>query len=143
MAQDMPVETRTRGWALGLLLVLMSLGSCAYLWFAYLILMSLLGLPYHPAAPVVSIEERLIGTSIPSWYPIAILIITVLNVVFLIAVWRWKKWGVLGLYGAWFATVAASALAVDTSAVILAIVRPLIPLVLLGFLAKRKWQFFE
>jgi hypothetical protein len=54
-----------------------------------------------------------------------------------------EKWGALGLNGAWFATLAASALAVDTSAVISAVGRPLIPLVLLGFLVRRKWQSFE
>jgi hypothetical protein len=107
--------------------------------------MSLLGLPYHPLTPTETVVpfERYVGPATPSWYPIAIVVIYVLNVVFLIAVWWWKKWGVFGLYGAWFATVAASALAVDTSAVISAIGRPLIPLILLGILVRRKWQSFE
>jgi len=145
MAQDMPVETKKRGWALSLLLVLMTFGSCGFIWFAYLYLMALLGLPYHPLTPAETVVpiERYIGPATPTWYPVAIVVIYVLNVVFLIAVWRWKKWGVFGFYAAWFASVVAAALAVDFSTVISAIFRPLIPLTLLGFLVSRKWRFFE
>jgi hypothetical protein len=71
----------------------MSIGSCGYIFYAYLFLKSLLGLPYRPADPAQTVVpiERYIGPVTPYWYPVAIVVIYALNLVFVIAVWRWKN----------------------------------------------------
>jgi hypothetical protein len=145
MAQDMPVETKKRGWAGALLLVVLVLMGCSTSWRAYVLVTSLLGVPLNPGLPPESAVpiEQYFGASVPSWYPITVAIINVLLLIFIVAIWRWKKWGVFGLYGAWLVAVATQVLALGSSALLPALLRTLIPLALLGFLIQRTWHSFE
>jgi len=141
MEKEVPAEKKTRGWGLSLLLILM---LCGQVYFGYLLLTSLLAIPYHPLAPAETVVpiERLFGTPVPTWYPIALEIITVLDMGCLIGIWLWKKWGVYGLFATWFIGILVNLTAGGISA-LSNMISSLIPLVILGFLIKRKWQFLK
>ncbi len=134
-------ETRSRGWGLSLLLILM---LCGQLWFAYLLFTSLLEVPYHPLVPdepPVPLEAYF-GPSFPIWLPIITVTLSILTIIFLLSIWRWKKWGVYGLMATWVIGVVVN-ISVWGITYVPCFLPTLVFLAILGFLMKRKWQLFK
>ncbi len=128
MGQDVSKEAKTRGGLLSLVLILMIIGQS---WFAYLFFTAFLGLPYNAYGEYFA--------SFPTWTLVASASTYLLNIIFLIAIWRWKKWGIFGLIVSWVVNIVI----ISTVQGISILPGSLLGLVILGLLIKRKWHFFE
>jgi cation transport ATPase len=77
----------------------------------------------------------------PTWFILSIVGAAIADIVAGIALWRWKKWG-LTLY--LVATVVVIALGVlATGYAMMWSFSRLIPFVIVGYIVRSKWEFFE
>jgi hypothetical protein len=79
-------------------------------------------------------------SSAPEWMLWLLLLLSVADVVAAVALWKWKKWG-FQLFG--IATAVSIGLGLVVTASQLFVFYAIIPLAILGYLMKDKWQHFE
>ena len=119
---DISEEKKKRGWVLSLLLIWNIFSGFAVILYVAVDLL-------------VSPDETLYPFLTPS-----LVISGILSAIFAMATWNWKKWGVLGLVGT---IVISNVLNFNHTALNGTIVIPLIYLVSLGVVLRRKWHLFE
>ena len=76
----------------------------------------------------------------PVWMAIVVFVLSIVDVVAVIAIWNWKKWG-LQLYAV--TTVVAIAVGLMLTGTQLIVFHAILPLAILGYLIKDKWAQFE
>jgi len=76
----------------------------------------------------------------PAWILLVLFALSLANVIAVIAIWKWKKWG-LQLYAILTAIGIAVGLMLTGSQLV--VFHDIIFLVVLGFLVKDKWSYFE
>ena len=114
-------DTRERGGWLSAWLILIGIQSVVY---SFLILY-LRGQRSDPS---------------PAWVLLVLIALSLANIVAIIAIWKWKKWG-LQLYAVLTAIGIAVGLMLTGSQLV--VFHDIIFLVILGFLVKDKWSYFE
>jgi len=134
---EMQIE-RKRGGFLSVWLILLAV-------FSSILLIVLLGPP-----TLYSSYFSFIRASIPAWRLAVFPVVIILAIVFIRAAWKWKKWGVLGLYGM---AIAASAIALafanaspNPDATIFIFPLGLVVIALtavLAILVRPVWKYFE
>jgi len=75
----------------------------------------------------------------PAWMLIILFVVSLADLVAVIAVWLWKKWG-LQLYAV--STVASIAVGLMLTGSLLIVFHGIVPLAILGYLIKDKWHLF-
>lgn len=114
---------RERGWLLIAAIVFVILHS-------FLVLAAVYG------------TERTGGQSnVPAWFYYAIIATAIADIVAGVALWQWKKWG-LTLY--FIGTIVVIVLGIlATGAAMMWSFSRLIPFVIVGYIVRSKWEFFE
>jgi hypothetical protein len=108
-------------------------GGCLKYWLAYAIVISLLVIWFVP---------NLISNT--NSYKTAAIGISILQIISIIGIWFWKKWGVFGYAATNLVSPIIAFLRVDAfSDSVVSLVQGLSLILVLYLLVKPKWQFFE
>ena len=106
--------------------------GCLKYWLGYAIIFSLLVVWYVP---------NLISSNS---FKIAAISVSILQIIFIIGIWLWKKWGVFGYGATNLITPIIAFLRVGSfSDTVISLVQGLSMILVLYLLVKQKWQFFE
>ncbi len=119
-----PRETKTHSGCLKPWLVFISLGAFVSIYYLY-------------SAP--NFRESVFPSS-PSWISVVLSIISVLQVIFCVAIWRWKKWGIFGYITS---VVMTTGIGLTVGVDVLPPLLGLSDIVVIGLLVKPRWQFFD
>ena len=119
-------QTRTkreRGWLLTAAIVFVVLHS-------FLVLAAVYG------------TERTGGQSpVPSWFYYAVIGTAVADIVAGVALWQWKKWGLTLYFIGTLVVIGLGILA--TGAAMMWSFSRIIPFVIVGYIVRSKWEYFE
>jgi len=108
-------------------------GGCITYWLAYAVIIALLVVYFAPNI-----------TSNTPWFLNASIGITVFQIIFIIGIWLWKKWGVFGYALITFIAPFVAFLRVASiSETLISFIQSLSLILVLYLLVKPKWQFFE
>lgn len=108
-------------------------GGCLTYWLGYATILALLLLWFLPQL-----------ASSAQWLKNAILGISIFQIIAVIGIWLWKKWGVLGY--AILTLISPATAFLNTGSVLqafISLIQTLSLLLVLYLLVKPKWQFFE
>ena len=107
-------------------------GGCLTYWLAYAVIIALL---------VVYFAPNLISNT--PWFLNASIGITVFQIIFIVGIWLWKKWGVFGYALITFIAPIVTFLRVASiSETFISLIQSLSLILVLYLLVKPKWQFF-
>jgi len=108
-------------------------GGCLTYWLAYAAVIALLVIYFVPN--IVSNTQ---------WFKNASIGITVFQIIFIIGIWLWKKWGVFGYAVTTMMTPVVAFIRVESiSQAFISLIQSLSLILVLYLLVKPKWQFFE
>lgn len=109
-------------------------GGCLRYWLGYAIIISL--------SVVWFILPTLIAKT--DFFTVAITGISIIQLIFIIGIWLWKRWGIWGYVITNLITPLIAFLRVDSlTDMIISLVQELSLILVLYLLVKPKWQFFE
>jgi hypothetical protein len=109
-------------------------GGCLTAWLVLIILQSIVytGL-------ILYLRQQQHASS-PAWVWISLFLLSIVDIVAMIGVWNWKKWG-LQLYSVSTAIGIAVGLMLTGSQLI--VFHDIVPLAILGYLIKDKWSYLK
>jgi hypothetical protein len=108
-------------------------GGCLTYWLVYAAIIALLVIYFVP--------NFLSNTQ---WFKYASIGITVVQIIFIIGIWLWKRWGVFGYVVITLITPVVAFIRVESiSQAFISLIQSLSLILVLYLLVKPKWQFFQ
>ena len=77
----------------------------------------------------------------PTWFILSAVAAAILDIVAAVALWRWKKWGLTLYLIATSIVIVLGILA--TGAAMLWSFSRLLPFIIVGYIVRSKWEYFE
>ncbi len=87
-------------------------------------------------------NNLLMGADLPpTWFILSMIGAEIADIVAGIALWRWKKWGLTLYFAATVVVIALGVLA--TGAAMMWSFSRLFPFIIVGYIVRSRWQYFE